>query len=248
VRPAEREDGNADFLTRGFVSVPRLLLERYPELGITAEDLVILLQILGAAQLEGKDFLSPYDLSQLCNVSPTTVSDAIGRLVAKGVLAIGERLDDDGTHSNYFDLKPLWQRLRGQDPLRTPVREWRKDPVTLFEEEFGRPLSGLECEQIRQWLEQDGYPEWMIVEALREAVLANKFSFKYIDRILYEWQRHRVRTRQELEQYRKQHRDRRQTAENPGSDRAPRRTARNRTESKPRDERYAAFYELFPDA
>ncbi|MBX6352834.1 MAG: DnaD domain-containing protein [Thermoflavifilum sp.] len=249
MRPAEREGGGADFLTRGFVSVPRALLDQFPELGISAEDFVVLLQILSAQQLEGKEFLSPYDLSVLCSTSPTVISEIIGRLVARGLLAIGERLDDDGTRSNYFDLKPLWQRLRGRDPQQPYAGEWRKDPVTLFEEEFGRPLSALECEQIRRWLDDDAYPEWLITEALREAVLANKFSFRYIDRILYEWQRHRIRTRQELEQYRQQYRAKRGGATDPDS-RARSTGARTKGEASApaRDERYKAFYDLFPDA
>ncbi|MCL6593475.1 MAG: DnaD domain protein [Alicyclobacillus sp.] len=118
--------------------------------------------------------------------------------------------------------------------------------MSLFEEEFGRPLSGLECEQICQWLDRDRHPEWLVVEALREAVLANKYSFKYIDRVLYEWQRHRIRSTAELAAYREEYRNRMRPREEVVP-RAPRRSGRSTPAKSDRDERYAAFYELFPD-
>jgi DNA replication protein len=250
VKPSDREIGNIDFLSGSFFTIPHMVLARYRELGIGPAEFLVLLQIFAAQQVEKREFPTPQELAELCNMTSSDVAQHIETLVNRGLLSIGERLDDQGTHSNYFDLKPLWTRLRGRDPMHNPTREWRKDPITLFEEEFGRPLSGLECEQIRQWIERDGHPEWMIVEALREAVLANKYSFRYIDRILYDWYRNRIRTKAELEEYRASYRERikaREEAASARSDKPSRSKAAKRNES-PRDERYAAFYELFPDS
>lgn len=251
MKPSEREQGNADFLTSSFVTIPRDLLVHFPELELAPQDLLIVLQILQAMQSEQKDFQTPSELGELCRMSPNDVSERVGRLVKDGFLAIGERLDEHGTRENYFDLKPLWARLRGQNPLKDTSREWRKDTVTLFEEEFGRPLSGLECEQIRQWMERDGHADWLIVEALREAVLANKYSFKYIDRVLYDWQRNRVRTKSELETYRQSYRERIKAKEETAATNSTRTNTGKQSRNKPqgqRDERYAAFYQLFPDS
>jgi DNA replication protein len=62
----------------------------------------------------------------------------------------------------------------------------------VFEQEFGRPLSAMECETIVGWLDKDGYPEELILFALKESVFAGKLHFRYIDRILLEWSRNRV--------------------------------------------------------
>jgi DNA replication protein len=43
----------------------------------------------------------------------------------------------------------------------------------------------------------------LILAALREAVFSNKLSFRYIDRILLEWQRNRIRTPEEAAEYAK---------------------------------------------
>ncbi|MWC28515.1 DnaD domain-containing protein [Paenibacillus sp. MMS18-CY102] len=62
----------------------------------------------------------------------------------------------------------------------------------VFEQEFGRPLSPMECETIAAWLDQDRYSDEIIRFALKEAVFAGKLHFRYIDRILLEWSRNRV--------------------------------------------------------
>lgn len=238
------------------MAIPHRWITQTGALGLTPVHTVLLLQMIAAAQVEQKDFLTPSDLCERTGLGLVQVTDAINELVMDGFLAMGERLDEQGTVSTYFDLKPLWTRLRGKDPTKSPIREWTQNPVQLFEEEFGRPLSGLECEQIRQWLDRDGHPEWMINEALREAVLANKFSFKYIDRILFDWQRNRIRTKAELETYRESYRERFKARTETGASKAGVSKAgaqqdarpRDSRKNKARDERYSAFYELFPDA
>ncbi|RXZ80251.1 DnaD domain protein [Paenibacillaceae bacterium] len=66
------------------------------------------------------------------------------------------------------------------------------DLFSLFEQEFGRPLSPMEFESIGAWIDQDGYADELIRFALKEAVFAGKLHFRYIDRILLEWSRNRI--------------------------------------------------------
>lgn len=74
------------------------------------------------------------------------------------------------------------------------------DIFTIFQKEFGRPLSPIECERIVKWIDEDKFSKELILEALKQAVLINKFSMAYIDRILYEWKRKNIRTKHEAEQ------------------------------------------------
>ncbi|SMF87266.1 DNA replication protein DnaD [Paenibacillus uliginis N3/975] len=82
----------------------------------------------------------------------------------------------------------------------TPVEEER-NLFSIFEKEFGRPLSPMELETISGWVDQDRYPDELILLALKEAVFAGKVHFRYIDRILLEWSRNRVRTAQDAKAY-----------------------------------------------
>ncbi|WAH35155.1 DnaD domain-containing protein [Alicyclobacillus dauci] len=259
MKPSARQAANGDFLSTPFISVPYDLLNNYAGLGIHAHEMIMLMQILASGQVNGTTELSAQDLGDLCGMSSKEIMLSVERLVREGFLGIGERWDDSGAHVSYFDLQPLWERLRGKPVVQPKAQTWRQDPLTMFEEEFGRPLSALECDQVRTWLGPDGYPEWMVVEALRESVLANKYSFKYIDRVLFDWQRHQVQSRQDLEQYRQQYRERLREADvkrgqAPASrktnDSTKRRPSERQSSAKEpsKDERYANFYQLFPDS
>src|SRR5690606_13024812 len=70
---------------------------------------------------------------------------------------------------------------------------------SLFEQEFGRFLSPMECESITMWLDEDGHSAEIIRAALKEAVLAQKISLRYIDRILFEWKKKNVKTLSDVE-------------------------------------------------
>lgn len=59
----------------------------------------------------------------------------------------------------------------------------------------------MEYETITSWVDQDRYLEELILLALKEAVFAGKVHFRYIDRILLEWSRNRVRNAQDAKEY-----------------------------------------------
>lgn len=73
-------------------------------------------------------------------------------------------------------------------------RRGTKSLYTIFEEEFARPLSPLECETLAIWQDQDQHDAQLIKHALKEAVLSGKLSFRYIDRILFEWKKNGLKT------------------------------------------------------
>lgn len=74
-----------------------------------------------------------------------------------------------------------------------------RELFTVFEKEFGRPLSPIEFEQINQWV--DEHTGLLVREALKRAVLLGKFNFKYIDSILLEWKKNNIQTIQAVREY-----------------------------------------------
>ena len=73
------------------------------------------------------------------------------------------------------------------DKLAFSVKDNKESDIySVFESELGRVLSSYEYELINKWLE-NGNSEETIKEALKEAILNNVRSFKYIDKILYDW-------------------------------------------------------------
>jgi len=52
----------------------------------------------------------------------------------------------------------------------------------------------MEFETLKLWLDHDHYSPLLIKAALREAVMSGKLNFRYIDRILFEWQKKGIET------------------------------------------------------
>lgn len=90
---------------------------------------------------------------------------------------------------------------RPTSPTERKEGEESRNLFSIFEKEFGRPLSPMECETISSWVDQDRYPEELILLALKESVFAGKLHFRYIDRILLEWARNRVKNAQDVKTY-----------------------------------------------
>ncbi|UVI32440.1 DnaD domain protein [Paenibacillus spongiae] len=196
--------GMAAAMNSGSVVIPAGLLRAYKAIGLSDAEFLLLLQLLMFRQLEQIDFPTPEQLADRLGVTPKTAHQLLGRLIKEGLLTIDEEVDPlTGIRSECYNWDG-WM-LRSAEWLSDTARESmqnhreERDPepkasdlFTVFEQEFGRPLSPMECETISAWLDQDKYPDELIRFALKEAVFAGKLHFRYIDRILIEWSRNRV--------------------------------------------------------
>ena len=72
----------------------------------------------------------------------------------------------------------------------------------MFEQEFGRTLSPMEYEIINGWI-NDNFSEELIIEALKEATFNGVSSLRYIDRILLEWKKKNIKTKQDVQKTQK---------------------------------------------
>ena len=86
-------------------------------------------------------------------------------------------------------------------PEKAPATEAAPATATgeKVAQEFGRPLSPMELEQVAEW--EKKYVPSLILEALKIAVLKRIFRLKYIDAILLEWEKANLRTRQDVLDY-----------------------------------------------
>jgi DNA replication protein len=112
----------------------------------------------------------------------------------------GDEYEPDAAASSHREAAAAAASSPSPRPRETAASR-RKDLFTVFESEFARPLSPMEYETIVGWLDQDRYSDSLIMTALKEAVFAGKVHFRYIDRILMEWQRNRITTPEEAKAY-----------------------------------------------
>ena len=66
-------------------------------------------------------------------------------------------------------------------------KEEKKDVYSIIENEFGRPLSPIEYETIKHWLDEND--EEIIRKAIKEASLNSVYNLKYIGKILDNWKK-----------------------------------------------------------
>lgn len=81
----------------------------------------------------------------------------------------------------------------------TPPENGQANVYTVFENEIGHPLSPIEAEKIDDWLSD--HQEFIVREALKRAVMAGKFTFRYIDTILMEWKKNNISTMKGIAEY-----------------------------------------------
>ncbi|HJV46413.1 MAG TPA: DnaD domain-containing protein [Bacillota bacterium] len=191
-------------LKNSTLSLPIYLLRNYKQIGITDEEMMLIIHIMDFKQ-DGKDFPTIHELKERMSVDEQKVIVLLQRLVKNNLLAIEDIKDQQtGIRSEEIQFDPLFKRIaqflvhqqsiQNEEQDTKLAKEKKENLFTIFEKEFGRPLSPIECETLTMWQDNDHYSDELIVAALREAVISGKLYFRYIDRILFEWQRNNIRT------------------------------------------------------
>ena len=201
----------AEWFAEGSIAVPNLLLNHYKNLGLTETEFMLLLHIHAFIQ-DGIFFPTPTQIADKMTLTPTQCMELTSSLIKRGFLRIEEHEDHLTVGHEKYSLKPLWEKLVhlfiteafAEERVRNLAEE--QNIYTMFEKEFGRPLSPFECETLAMWMDHDGHEPAIIKAALREAVLSGKLNFRYIDRILFEWKKNGIRTIEQAQVYGKKFR------------------------------------------
>lgn len=199
----------------GFTTLQNGLIAYYSQIGISDAELILIIQLEAFAQ-HGENFPSNDKIAANTNLSSNEVAGLIQRLIDQKYLTIEQTTDNEGRIGNQYNLSKLYDKLdqfladnilvKDQHSKQEVVSDsLENNPLNRlarqFEIEFGRYLSPIEREEIASWLNVDHYSPDIIELALREAVLSQAYSLKYVDRILLNWQRHNLKTSSEIKQF-----------------------------------------------
>ncbi|WP_431463158.1 DnaD domain protein [Lactobacillus crispatus] len=210
-----------DYRALGFTTLQNGLIAYYPQLGISDAELILIIQLEAFSQ-RGESFPSNEKIAANTNLSVSDVGNLIQRLIERNYLTIEQMTDSQDKIGNKYSLNKLYNALDHYIDQNVLIKDKKKDktvsvannlennPLSYLsrkvEVEFGRYLSPIEREEIAQWLSVDHYAPGLIELALREAVLSQAYSLKYIDRVLLNWQRHSLKTTDEVERFLKRNR------------------------------------------
>lgn len=218
-----------DLLLKGTTSIPNFLLRSYSKLGISDQEMMLLIQLFHLANAEKDAFPTIEKLTGMMSADQVQIEKSLANLVARKLVRIERNRDDVGTVASYrfeglFDkLAEIWasEKIKEMEEAKRAAaaqsvsRNKPADNVAwvykLFEQEFGRPLTPMEGSQIIEWCDGEGHSPELILEALKRAALQGVRNFRYIDSILREWSKQGVRTLREVEVYEERFKEKKAT-------------------------------------
>ena len=172
--------------------VPSYLIKFYSYLNITDYDFIVLLYFINQ-----KDNI-PFDVSKISKnlyIEESKVLEIITSLTDKKYISI-EIKKNNGIIEEYISLELFYNKIKLL-LIENKSVEKNSDIYSTFEQEFGRTLSPVEYETITNWIECN-IPIELIKEALKEAILSGVSNIRYIDKILFEWNKKVYKKREDI--------------------------------------------------
>ncbi len=131
-------------------------------------------------------------IAKTINMSEDEVLIAYGNLINKKLIKVVADKDGFGKVTEKVSLDNFYNEIKS-NYNNEEKQEAKTDIFSKFENTFGRTLSNIDYEIINAWMEK-GFSEELILEALREAEYNGVLNLRYIDKILYEWNRKGFKT------------------------------------------------------
>ena len=176
--------------------VSQHLLFNYKSMNITDQELIILIYLIN----QKENIYNPKQISTDLKIELNTVFEEINSLCEKGIIKIEmQRINKVLNETINLDL--LYEKLAFS--LNQVEEKEDTNLYSIFETEFGRTLSPMEYEIINSW-KDSGYTEELIILALKEATYNGVSNLRYIDKIIYEWGKKGIKTKEDVENNRKQ--------------------------------------------
>lgn len=194
----------------GNIVIPLYLFKNYKRFKIEFEDFVFLMYLYNLG--EGTLF-NPKMISESTGYSLAEVMQHISNLSDKHYIDVKVVTGEKGIREEVISLENFYDKL---SLIMMEDFSKREDDSNscfdLIEKEFGRTLSPMEYEIIKAWKE-NGHSDDLIMEAVREATFNGVSSLRYIDRILYNWDKSGIKTREDVEKNRKRHMKKKESEE-----------------------------------
>ena len=165
---------------------------KYLDKNITLNEFLVILYFINN---ESESF-DAESISKLFNMTLNDVVDAFNNLVAKEILDLQTKKDDNNKFVDKVSLDNLYKNI--MNSLNNEVK--KEEELSIFdtiEKEFDKKLSPIDMEIINGWLEI-GTSEEMIRGALKEASYNGVKTLRYMDQIIYEWNKKGFKTMEEV--------------------------------------------------
>ena len=185
-----------DMIKSKNIVIPLYLYKLKDKLGLTTDEFIFIMYLYN----EGEFVL--FDLNKIneeLGISHNELMNLIGLLNGKNLIEFKVIDNDKGIKEEYLSLENFYNKVSLL--LMDNKEEEKEKQVNVFsmiEQEFGKTLSPMECEIIKAWLESNKSVE-LISCALKEAVMDGVPNLRYMDKVLYEWEKKGIKTKEDVD-------------------------------------------------
>lgn len=168
-------------LVNNHMIIPNYLVKYYKKFDLDINEFIMLIYFLNSNE---KLIFDNKKISNDLFMEQNEVLEIINSLIEKQYISI-EMNKSNGIIEEYISLDLFFKKIN-VCLIENDTNDNSSDIYSKFEKEFGRTLSPVEYETISKWIENN-IPLNLIEAALKEAILNGVNSIRYIDKILFEW-------------------------------------------------------------
>ena len=172
--------------------IPNYFIKYYKKFDLENNELLMLIYLLNCNE---KLILDNKKISKDLYLEENEVLNIISSLIEKNYISI-EMSKNNGIIDEYISLDLFYEKINSY-LIENDKKDNSSDIYSKFEKEFGRTLSPVEYETISKWIESN-IPIDLIEAALKEAILSGVNSIRYIDKILFEWNKKGYKTSSDI--------------------------------------------------
>lgn len=188
-------DNIKDIVSSKSVTIPIYIYKCLAKLDI---DLNILFFLMYLSNYSVGRVFDIKSISDDLSLDIKTIMQYISTLQNKNLLELKVIPNDKGIMEEYISLDLFYEKVSMN--LIGEINEKKTDTSSVFkvlENELNKQLTPIECEIVKAW-KDNGYSDEIIKEAIKEAVYNGVSSLRYIDKILYEWSKKNIKTKEDV--------------------------------------------------
>ncbi len=177
-----------DLIKSGNIVIPTYLFKIYKNFNLSMEEFVFLMYLFN----KGNVIFDPVTIGDDLNMDIQEVMGYISLLGDKGLVSL-DVSEDNGILEERINVDSFSEKISLAliDELNT--KEPSSDTIyDIISQEFNRELSPMEKEKISEW--QNEYSDELIKEAVKDTVINGVSSLRYVDKILYDWERQGIKS------------------------------------------------------
>lgn len=200
------ESGLLRVIKDGNIVVPLYLLKKRKELKLDFDEFIFFIYLYNKGN---KISFAPNVFKDDLGLELMDVMKYVSSLTQKDLISVDVLTNDKGIREEYICLDNFYTKINMMLMEEVNHKEINNDIFAFIENEFSRTLSPSEYEFIKAWLE-NGNSEEIVKEAVKEASINGVSNLRYVDKILYEWDKKGLKTVSDIQKNKKEYKEKKE--------------------------------------